>query len=206
MEFAGIVLLSAALSIDAFNVGASCGFGRIRIPVFARLLILLVSTAVTTVSVFAGGLIGRFMTEQTAKLIGAALLCALGVYMGIGALRGNGRKKTAKSRGGVIASTAKVLADASACDGNSSRRIEPAEALAIGMALSADAFAAGLGFGAGGMGALLPVLCGAFQMLFLALGEGTAARLGRTKRVSERVFGAAAGCVMIIMGILRAVI
>ena len=206
MEFAGILLLSAALSIDAFNVGASCGFNRVRIPLGARLIILLVSTAATSASVFAGGLLSHVISEQDAKCIGAVLLCLLGVYMGIGALKGE-RKRGHKKMRGVLGRSAEVLADASACDADSSRRIEPAEALAIGLALSADAFAAGLSSGMNnGPGWLLPVFCGGFQMAFLVFGERFAERLRRGTRIKASVFGACAGCVMIIMGILRAAV
>ena len=206
MGFAGILLLSAALSIDAFNVGASCGFNRVRIPVRAKLVILLISTAVTSASVFAGGMLGQLITGQAARYIGAALLCSLGFYMGMGALKGEPKQKHKKARG-VLGRSAEVLADASSCDADSSRRIEPAEASAIGLALSADAFAAGLSSGMNsGPGWLMPVFCGIFQMLFLFLGERFAKRLRKRTRIRPAVFGMLAGCVMVVMGVLRAVV
>ncbi len=207
MEFAGIMLLSAALSIDAFNVGASCGFNSVRIPVCARLIILLISTVITSVSVFAGSLLCYVISETGAKCIGAALLCMLGIYMGAGSLRGERKAKGKKAAGSIVARSAEIIADVSSCDADSSRRIERGEAAVIGLALSADAFAAGLSSGmSGALSALMPVFCGVFQMMFLFIGEGFAKRLSLCTRVKASVFGISAGIVMVIMGLLRLVI
>ena len=47
MNIAGIVLLSAALSIDAFGIGVSCSVRKIKNPVLSKLIICVISVAVT---------------------------------------------------------------------------------------------------------------------------------------------------------------
>lgn len=207
MEFVGIMLLSAALSIDGFNVGASCTFNGVRVPLYARVIILFISTVVTSVSVFAGGMLGCVISEQGAKCIGAALLVMLGIYMGIGALGKGKKNKQKKTHTGMISRSVEVLADVSSCDADGSRRIERGEAAVIGFALSADAFAAGLSSGmSSGVSGLMPFFCGVFQMLFLSLGVGCAKKLKKRTKINAAAFGVCAGIVLIITGFLRIVI
>lgn len=210
MEFAGVVLLCAALSADAFNVSASCGFNGIKMPVSAKIIIILISIIITSSSVFAGGLLRHIISEQGARCIGAALLGFLGVYMCVGALKSRnrtGRDNTKKREKCVLTEPMEVLADPSLCDADCSRTIERREAAVIGFALSADAFAAGLSSGmSDSLAYLMPILCGVFQVLFLYLGEKCAVMLKNNTKISPSSFGICAGIVIVIMAGLRLVI
>ena len=202
MEILEILLLSAALSIDALSIGASCGFGGIRMSFRARLIVLLVSVAVTGAAVGAGTLLNGVISALAGKLIGAALLLLIGGYMIVSTLL---PKKEQNTREGVFAASVRMLGSPETCDLDHSKTIDYKEACILGLALSADSFAAGLSAGIGGGYALLtPLFCGAFQILFLICGELLAGRLRMLLRCDRKLFSVAAGMILIVTAVCRA--
>lgn len=206
MNFTEMVLLSAALSIDGLSIGASCGLGGIRIPARSVLIITAISMLVTGAAVAGGSLLGGVLPETAGKIIGGGLLIILGLYMIAGEMKNN-RDRSRDDHPGIIASSARLIGSVGDCDPDDSRIIDGREACVIGLALSADSFAAGISAGMGGREAfLVPVMCTVFQILFLLLGEKCAVRLRRIKMVDSRVFGAAAGVILIVTAVLRFVL
>lgn len=183
MELWELLLLSAVLSIDSLNIGAACGFAGVRIPFLARLIIMGMTVILTSAAVGLGGILQESIGSWTAKLLSAALLFGLGVYIAVGAVKKLVQKrrqdKTDKGEdegAGILPDPVRILRDSEYCDADCSKRIEVREALAIGLALSGDSAAAGLGtgVGAGSMAALIPLLCGVFQMVLMLCGEAGA--------------------------------
>ena len=216
MELMGIILLSAALSIDAFNIGISCGFGGVRIGRVPRLVTLAVSMAVTGAAVLAGELLRGAVPPFAGKLAGAALMICLGIYMSAGAVkkalkrRAGGRKEISCSRRSehsMITDTVKMIGDADGCDTDGSKTIDCREAVMIGAALSANSFAAGLGAGiCAGEALFIPLLCGIFQMVFLWTGEKLVGTVRRIGKVKLEIFGLVAGGILVITAIIRLVL
>ena len=222
MDLMGIILLSAALSIDAFNIGISCGLGGVRIGRVPRLVILAVSMAVTGAAVLAGELLRGLVPPIAGKLVGAALMICLGIYMSAGALkkvlkahagghraeneRESNRSDNSRSERNMITDTVRMIGDAAGCDTDGSKTIDCREAVMIGAALSADSFAAGLGAGiCAGEAMFIPLLCGIFQLVFLWGGERLARSVRRFSRIKPEFFGFAAGGVLVLTAIIRLV-
>lgn len=167
-----MLVLAAALSIDAFAIGASCGFRGIKNPPLSKLVICMVSVAITAAAAFIGGIIGKLLPEYIGKIIGSLLLIILGIYVAVGAIRDSvSRKNKQISDGSPIETAAKILTDPASCDMDKSSTVDIGEALYTGAALSADSFSAGIGAGIGGAVLAVPILCGIFQLLLLCLGE-----------------------------------
>ena len=178
----GMLLLAAALSIDALNIGIICGCENIRMAWTSRLLMAAVTMVTTAAAVAVGYGLQGLLPEMVSQIIGAVMLSALGLYMTIGAVR-------------------KLLT----CDADASHCIEGREAAAIGFALSGDSVACGLsmGVGAGLSVLMIPLLCGIFQMLFLWCGGFLAGRLRRMRHFRHEWLGAGAGILLIIMAVVR---
>ncbi len=196
-----MVLLCAALSIDALSIGASCGFGGIRMSPVSRGIVMLVSVCVTGAAVCTGYLMSGFVTELIGRLVGSLLLMLIGGYMIMGAFR---KKRQPERAEGVLALSARMIGTPEDCDLDHSKTIDYKEACIIGLALSADSFAAGISAGIGGVEAFwVPVLCGLFQTALLWCGESSARRLRRVLPLGQRIFPTAAGVILIAVALYR---
>ncbi len=200
MTWIEILPLSAALSIDALGIGISCGFAGIRTPAFAKLIIALVSVTITGAAVVCGVFLGMFLSEETGRILSALLLAAVGIYVIRGAFAKT--KPSPKKRG--LGISAEILKNPIECDMDKSSGIDSKEAVLIGLALSADSFATGIGAGVSGAAAfLVPVLCGLFQVIFLCCGERFAKSLRKIKFANEKVFVLVSGVIMLITAVCR---
>lgn len=205
MEIIELLLLSAALSIDALSIGVSCGFGEIRMSLCARGVVLLVSIVLTGISVAVGAFLNGMISPLVGKLIGAVLLFLIGGYMIAGALRPSKAEKSPQD--GVLISSARMLRSPDVCDPDHSKSIDYKEACMIGIALSADSFAAGLSAGiSGGYAFLVPIFCGVIQTLLLSCGELLAGKLRLFVSADAKWFSIAAGLILIGTGLCRVIL
>lgn len=204
MSIVEVLALSAALSADAFGIGLSCAVRGIKNPLSAKLLISLISAAVTAAAVFLGGIIGGFLPETTGKIAGAVMLIVLGSYTGIGAVREERKKKnTGKESRTVLSAAAEIIRDPSACDMDHSEAVEIREAVYIGAALSADSFSAGIGTGMGGAALSVPIFCGLFQLFMLSSGEFAGNLIRGRKNIKQIWFSVLSALILILVGIVK---
>lgn len=208
----GMLLLAAALSIDALNIGIICGCENIRMAWTSRLLMAAVTMVTTAAAVAVGYGLQGLLPEMVSQIIGAVMLSALGLYMTIGAVRKLLTRQNpsavlphAGKEKGLLRETAAIISEPACCDADASHCIEGREAAAIGFALSGDSVACGLsvGVGAGLSVLMIPLLCGVFQMLFLWCGGFLAGRLRRMRHFRHEWLGAGAGILLIIMAVVR---
>ncbi len=200
MDTAQILLLAAALSIDALGIGMSCRLKGICLPAGSRLMVTLLSAILTGAAVAAGGWIGGSMADYVTEVIGSALLLLLGLAIILGAVRERYGVQKRQSRS-PIRRTVHILTDPSSGDLDHSRRIELKEAVYMGAALSADSAAAGFGIGTDGV--LLPVFCCLFQFLFLWLGEIAALSVQKRHIFKDDTMSMVSGGIILLLGILR---
>lgn len=176
-----IFLLSTAASIDAFSIGASCGFSGIKTPFRAKIIMCIISFAVTSAAVCFGGFLSNIISDMLGRVIGAVMLGGLGIYM---------------------LTSAFLNREPVECDRDKSSVIDAKEACFIGFAMSADCFMVGMSVGIeGGNGALVPIICGVFQMLLLYMGEFTAKHISR--HFQKKHFSMLSGIILILTGISR---
>lgn len=202
MNMSEMLLFSAALSIDAFGIGLSCALRGIKTPLISKLVIALISAAVTAAAVFIGDVLGTIIPEAAGSLLGTVMLTALGLYIVIGAIREK-HKSEKEEKGKGINIVAKILRKPDSCDINRSKIVELTEACYIGAAISADSFAAGIGAGVGGREVLIPVFCGLFQFGFLWLGELIGSSLSQVQRIDKMYFSILSGIILIAVGVLK---
>lgn len=177
------VLITLALSLDGFFVGAAYGLRRIQIPVRSLCIVALCTGVGMAVSMLLGDLAGEVISERTTQLIGAIVLGVLGLWQLVQgwieyAANGCAHKEEpvlfrvqVKALGVVI----QLLREPTRADADRSGVIDPKEALVLGMALGMDALAAGFGAAMldfGGPFLILLVTLGLLLLTWLGLRVG----------------------------------
>lgn len=211
MSFFETLLLSMALSADAFAIGIACELRGIRTSMWARLLICFVSAIITATAVFLGSVISDFLPHWAGNLIGIIMLSALGVYVIYGAFAEKEKKPPKPRKENILTLavkplgiTIRIIRNPAECDIDRSSAVDFAEACYMGVALSADSFAAGLGAGVGGGSAVwIPVMCGIFQLVFLCCGAKIGKKFYGMKNIKQKYLNLVSGIILIIIAIFR---
>ncbi|SMF76812.1 putative sporulation protein YtaF [Paenibacillus uliginis N3/975] len=225
------VLLAMALSLDGFGAGITYGLRRTKIPLLSVLIISLCSGLVLCISMQAGVLLQRVFSPAFASIIGAVILIALGCWSFIQQIRSRSDRAGDAEPISPKANTAglTVLADGAGsqpqtavfsleirklglviqilrsptrADMDDSGSISSWEAMWLGIALSLDAFGAGLGAAMLGFSPLLTSgVVALFSGLFLVLGMKTGFRVA--SKGGMRFISYAPAFLLIFMGIMK---
>ncbi len=196
MEYLSLLALAFAVSLDSFGVGISYGLRRIKIPILSILIITSCSAVLVLLSMQLGKYLGGFIGVETANLIGAIILIAIGCWAIINLYFNRETKQDEssaetpveeeeaetkdprpvlnieiKTLGLVI----RILKKPTAADFDKSGTITGTEAAFLGTALSLDGFGAGIGAALMGYSPwltaiLISFLCTIFILLGLRLG------------------------------------
>ncbi len=208
MEFWGVVLLAATLSADVLGIGFSCAVRGVRVGMGAKIVIALVSAAVTLCGVLGGTALFQIMPQNVAALLGGIMLCLLGSYMIIGAfVKTEKKRKSPKSWDKIFVLkpfgiTVRIIRDPKQCDLDGSTMLDFREALYTGIAVSTDSFAAGISMGMNYWGSLAPLLCGMFQFLFLCIGLYIGKRLRKIITFNDRMITVLSGGLLVLIGVI----
>ncbi|MCK9859296.1 sporulation membrane protein YtaF [Paenibacillus sp. ATY16] len=229
-HFASLLVLAFAVSVDGFGVGVTYGLRRIRIPLLSVVIIACCSGLVIFLSMIVGSWITGYLSPFVAKLIGAVVLVGIGTWALL-QLRRSSREAGAaegqaegdsdhpagtnqelidrthpvlvvivelKRLGLVI----QILRTPQAADVDKSGTISATEALMLGVALSFDAFGAGIGAAMIGLSPLLtPIMIAAASALFLLGGMRFGFRFSNWKGM--QAISVLPGILLIIIGILK---
>ncbi len=201
-----IIFLAITLSIDALGIGISYGVRGINIPIFSKLIISIQTFLIITISLFLGNIVFSFFPIVIRNYTGVIILIALGLFMITEAYLPK-KEKTETVRTFSIKQagiTIKIIKSPPVCDFNKSNKIEPFEALYLGLALSIDSF--GVSFGSGAFGVFsifLPLFAVFFQILFLSIGISSGKKISSISKLSENIWITVSGCILIFMGILK---
>jgi putative Mn2+ efflux pump MntP len=228
--FASLFVLAFAVSLDGFAVGISYGMRRIRIPPASIAVICVCSGFVIFASMQIGHLLMLVLSERTAESIGACLLIGIGAWAIANLLRGDRNKlpepaerpdphglPAAHDAGTLLQQTAQrvvrieirsfglvieILKHPTAADVDRSGNISPGEAAILGVALSLDAFGAGLGAALIGLSPwITPVVIGLSSGLFIVAGLQAGAKMSGMNWTRRLIF--LPGMILIAIGILK---
>ncbi|HAQ08035.1 MAG TPA: sporulation membrane protein YtaF [Bacillus bacterium] len=146
-----LLLLAFAVSLDSFSVGFTYGLRNVKIPVKSIAVIAACSAVVLMAAMMIGHLIESFFSPEVAGKLGGAVLIIIGGWVLYQFFR---EEKTEtlchekiilnfeiKSLGIVI----NILKKPMTADFDRSGTINGIEAVMLGLALSLDAFGAGIG-------------------------------------------------------------
>lgn len=226
LPFISLLILALAVSLDGFSVGVMYGLRKIRIPLVSVAIISLCSGCIIYLSMQIGVLVSRFVDPLYAKAAGGLILIGIGIWAVYQVLSkkkdeddapaGQSSEAEAKAEETPVASAKEVLyielkrlglviqilRKPSIADIDRSGNISASEAVLLGVALSLDAFGAGIGAALIGFAPLLTsaviaLASGTFLATGLRIGYKYS-DLSWIQRLS--VFP---GFVLIIMGIMK---
>jgi len=221
-----LLLLSFAVSLDGFGVGITYGVRKILIPVFSVFIISACSGLIILLSMMVGVAISEWMSPHGASAVGAVILIGIGLMALIQFIRRNKQdnkeQRLIDEGSGTIKGTAELAPDVpvlrielkvfgfiiqilrtpSAADMDRSGTISAGEAFFLGMALSLDAFGAGIGAALVGFPPLLTaVLIAAASGLFLWSGTKVGFWASGWRWVKQ--MSILPGIILIIMGLFK---
>ncbi|MBP1154630.1 MULTISPECIES: sporulation membrane protein YtaF [unclassified Paenibacillus] len=218
-----LILLAFAVSLDGFGVGVMYGFRKIRIPLLSIVIISFCSGLIIYTSMQVGVLMARVVDPAVAQYVGAIILMGIGVWAVYQIFSGKkdeeGKEET--SRTPVVLESApagakaiwyielkrlglviQILRTPSIADVDRSGNISAYEAVLLGVALSLDAFGAGIG---AAMLGFTPWLTAAVIALasgtFLGIGLQIGFRYAELRWI--RKLSILPGFLLILMGIVK---
>lgn len=214
-----LLLLALAVSLDGFGAGVMYGIRKIRIPASSIMIIALCSGLVIWCSMQLGAILLLVLSPVVAKQIGAFILIAIGLWaiwqmtahknsersapLTVQKACDDGKAKTVihleiRQLGIVI----DILRTPMKADMDRSGTISASEAALLGLALSLDAWGAGLGAALLGFSPLwTSLLIGLSCGTFITIGLHTGFRLAGTAWVHK--LSAAPGLILIVMGVVK---
>lgn len=206
---AAIFILAAALSIDAFGIGAAYGLRKIKIPVLSLAVISFTALIFSTASIIGGALLSELIPRGAAVSAGSGILIIMGLWLTIqGILDVRPIKEETTIFSLFIKSfgiTVNIIKSPKYGDMDNSKVIETKEAFYLGAALSLDCFGAGAGLTVMGLPTVIyPVFIVIAQLLFLMIGISAGKKI-KKNRTGESVYTVISGSVLIIIGLFRLV-
>ena len=182
------VVLTSALSVDAFAAGFAYGSNKIKLPFRSMQVINLICTGFLALSLLAGNLISAWLPEGLAEGIGAAILLLLGFYKLAGSItrifvrKHSGFNREFRFTAFNLKFILHLCANPQAADLDNSHVLTLGEAAALAVALSLDGLAVGFGAAMSRVNLVAVMLCSlvvGFAALWLGsrLGNGAAKKL-----------------------------
>lgn len=147
------ILITTALSMDAFVSGFAYGANKIKIPFISVIIINIVCSVILGISLFLGTFIGQYIPKMVTVVVCAVILIILGLIKIFDSFiknlikRKQGIHKEIKFSLFNLKFILNVFAKPEDADVNSNKVLSPKEALALSIALSLDGIAVGLGTG-----------------------------------------------------------
>ena len=200
-----VLIIAISLSIDALGIGISYGVREIKIPLISKAIISLQSFLIMTISLFLGNIIFDLIPSYLGKYIGVIILFGMGIFMIVQPYLPKKEKvyriKTFSLKYAGL--TIKIIKSPPVCDFNLSKTIEPFEALYLGIALSIDSLGVVFGSSAVGITILLPLLAVVFQIILLSIGILWGKKVKKASNISENIWVALSGTILIFMGLIK---
>lgn len=204
-----LILVAFAVSLDSFSVGLTYGLRKLKIPFKSILIIACCSAFTLTLAMFVGKMITHLFSPATLDTIGGIIFVLLGMWILYQFFRPE-EEETAKLEEKIIFKVEiksiglviNILKKPTTADLDKSGSITGVEALILGIALSLDAFGAGIAAALLGYSpVILAIAVAAMSFIFLTLGI----QIGKwfSKLAWMRMFSFVPGVVLILMGILR---
>ncbi len=210
MEWGIPLLLALAVSIDGFSVGFSCGLRKLGIPFVSLIIICLLSSGAIALSMLSCSWIRNLELHRSISALGGFVLIALGLIVIwqhcsnglIGVKRCNKQELSQVDKASYLKKIEFYLKQPERADLDNSGVLSAGEALLLGSALAADAFAAG--FGAALIGSpLWPTVLTVGLTKFILVPLGVAFGRVASLRVAPAYIPLLGGAILIFLGIIN---
>lgn len=206
MHFLSALMIGLAANLDNFGIGVSYGIRKIRIPFVSNFFIAALSGIIVALSVSAGHILSHFV--GLANILGALLIIVIGVWVGL--------NKTSSEPAAVPVSVpltktyslpikplhciVQIIKDPSTADRDANGFISVKESIALGLTLSLNCIATGVGAGLTGMDAR-PVALSVFlfSMITISMGYWTGWRTSSNR--FEKWAQILSGLLLVLIGV-----
>ncbi|RNB81368.1 sporulation membrane protein YtaF [Brevibacillus nitrificans] len=201
-----LLLVSLAISMDSVSVGLTYGLRKMRMPFLSLIVVSGCSFVVVYGVMMIGSSLTYWLTPEIGKQIGAAVLIVMGLFtlwrlvsprstaeeeqsakVDVAFVEKEGEPEwTVLSQFRVFGVMIQILRDPAQADTDRSGHIMGWEAVMLGLALSLDAFGAGISLTFLGYSPLVVALCIAvMSALLLQIGLTLGRRAGQSKWISK---------------------
>ncbi|MBS4208798.1 sporulation membrane protein YtaF [Bacillus sp. FJAT-50079] len=204
-----LLLLAMAISLDSFSTGLAYGLRKMRIPIRSIFIIAMCTAGSLGIAMLAGQLIQQFLSPSFANRLGGLILIFIGAFVVFQFLKKEKDHPQAseeklvlkweiKSLGVVI----HILKKPTMADMDDSGTVTGLEALLLGLALSLDAFGAGIGAAMLGFSPLLLATSAAvMSCLFLTCGLHIGRFFSKSSWMQKLAF--LPGVLLMVIGMLK---
>jgi len=207
-DLLSLLILGFAVSLDSFGVGLTYGIRKISIPIKSILVISSCSFVVLLLAMGIGSLVEMFISYHAAEKIGGIILIGIGIWViyqcffsTTDEVKQN-KTKIVEFEIKPLGLFIKILKKPMEADLDKSGKISGIEALLLGLALSLDAFSAGVGAALIDFHPIIFSLIVTFlSAIFLKAGISTGRLFGDLKWINKISF--LPGIALIIIGILK---
>lgn len=219
LSIVSLCIVALAVSLDGFGVGVMYGLRKISIPLLSIVIISCSSGLIIYGSMLMGGYFSQFLSPVAASITGAVILILIGIWAVIQVAMS--KNENADSSASAIRTASEdsnqdlikapyrelplvlqILRTPPEADRDRSGNISPSEAAVLGIALSLDAFGAGVGAAFIGLVPLLTAaVTAAASGTFIALGLRTGYLFSETRWFRKLTI--LPGCILVLLGIIK---
>lgn len=208
VEIFSLLLLALAVSLDSFGVGLTYGLRKMKLPTKSLLFIAICSAASILIAMVFGKMITKYLSPTIAESLGGAILIVIGSWALYQMFRPAKSDQQDHVKKEVIMNfeiemfglVIRILRKPMEADIDQSGTITGKEALLLGIALSLDAFGAGVGAALIGYSPIfMAVSVATMSALFVTLGMRSGYRFSDSKVMKK--FSFIPGLLLIILGI-----
>ncbi len=205
MHIISSLFVGLAANLDNFGVGVSYGTQKIRIPSLSNFFIAVLSGLVTFTAVFTGHFLSHFIT--VANTLGAFLIIIIGIWVAVHKTTVDHSlpaaipaMKTYSISIKPLSTIVKITKNPSLADIDANGFISTKEAAALGLTLSFNCIATGVGAGLTGL-APLPLAISVCFFSMLAISSGYWTGWKTASNHFERYSQTLSGALLILIGI-----
>lgn len=209
------IMLALCVSIDSLGTGITYGLKNTKISNLAKVTLFFISFVITSLSLLIGNTISSLLSSFLCNLIGALILCSMGLWITFQALKKDNPEKDLPKHNvqhtnvyefflKSLGITIKIIRDPKYSDLDNSNNIDTREALFLAIALSLDSIGVSIGGSILGISSILfPFLVSLFQLAFLSIGSLLGNRLKNSHNIPDNVWSVIAGTLLIFIGISK---
>ena len=206
MHLLSIILLGIAANLDNLGIGLAYGVRRVRVPFVSNIIISVLSGIATLMTCFAGQLLNHIIPGYLCNVIGGCIVSGVGAWVIVTNFTGKEKHLTSNDADNKqMVNTNEVnlidiIRQPEKADIDYSGHISIKESILLGIALSVNCLATGLGAGMTGLSVIEMTLS---VMLFSLLTIYSGTLIGKryiSKLAGERAT-VLAGILLIIIGI-----
>ena len=185
MDILAELLFCCSVSLDGFTIGCSYGIRNLRSTVYTNVIAAVICAGASALSIFFGTFFLLHFQPDFCTWLGLVLLCGLGSYTIV--------------KGLFFQKEGKVP--------DFDRKMSVRESTVLSLAVSVDAFSAGLGYTMMGHTSwLIPLGVGVFHSFFITLGITFSRVTVRHFNLSKRLLTVISGVIIIGVALSRLVL